>query len=234
MNTFFLTILSCVIMHYSHLTIPEIGERARKISREVDPEIRDTELYNYYSSVINEMDPDLLRQNPEILFKKALLGLETLYDDMDIDPKKKMKHLKNDFSLIMLYSNSNRKLYNAASYYKELIEIALPLNLHNENEVIPAFDRHIDELLRPFSSDSKAVGSKLRKQVIENLELHPEMQEDFYHLLKIFSWESCLILDEVEILEQSYSLDDQSYISYTIKYRYPGDLSVTTEIEGEI
>ncbi|KPK32824.1 MAG: hypothetical protein AMS24_03055 [Chlamydiae bacterium SM23_39] len=174
-------LLICFIFAYSDDTMQKIYQEASEIVDEDFERDEDEILVEFYSEKIEEMDLEVLKKNPELIFRRACAWFKIL-DPVEYmeDFFSQLKQLKQDFKFVMDNSEEKSQIFLAADSNYQFIDLILKSCPKSEEDFFDRYLEFSDNILRRWATDPSASGKKLREDVFLNVERDPTIAQSFY------------------------------------------------------
>ena len=239
---FILMLAACafVVTGYAKDPIQDIYKKARTIFCENDFGDDQKLLFAYYSKAIKKFDEKTLMQNPELVFRKALAWFSFLdAEEESFDHfKMQMAAIREDFAFVTKYAEKESPLFKAASLRKDFIDFVLGVDPVDPEDLIQLEKVFCETIVKLWVPCTSSLGKQLREELFENLQQSPDLLESFNQFVVLLEEDAELVLghvkpDEIQILGVTTSEEDdqESKLSYVIKYSYPNGYEMTIETQ---
>jgi hypothetical protein len=190
-----------------------------------DSEVSDEELLlEYYSEGIAEADPEWLKEDPELFFRRgcAWLAVIGLLDDFQ-ERMSQLPNVQNDFQFVMDHSAKTSRIYVAARVKMDLIDAIIEAAPQTEEEAIEVILLHNERYLRQLVKDPLVSSDELVQEAFLNIQDGGIAAGLFHHYALLLNDEPDLALgyvdpDEVEVLGIVPHRDHRPTLLYQIEY----------------
>ena len=220
-------IIFAFTLGFANSSVQDIYDIAKQI--EVDQTIGDKEqpLIKHYSESIAALDSSTLEQNPELVFRKALLEFDLLQKSRNIVTiSKKLSSLEKDFYWIIQHTN-DPKLYDAAKDKEQYCNAMLRGGLKGFDDLITKTLSHAESILLRFASTPNLTGKALREDVLKNLKNCDKKLEEFKQATIFLTCDPELILGNTEIktfeILEVRQEEEMWFLIYKMEYVYKVD-----------
>lgn len=189
-------------------------------------------LFNFYTQEIEKLDLDVLKQNPELIFRRAMAWLDVLTSDV-FEVKDKLPLVLKDFEFVLDNAFPESRLYAAAKSKKDFIDYVMGATATDLDGLRASCLAYFDQILSQWATDPTATGTRLREDLILNFKNSPEREQSFFDYLLLSSEDPELALgrvvpEKIEILGLVPLDETISLIHYRIRYQ-TGNTTITYE-----
>jgi hypothetical protein len=233
--TLFLLLVSFV-QGYSSELMERICSQAAQIVVQNTSDKEDAELlFKFYSEQIQMLDHETLKQNPELVFRKARASLDMEESSVG-DLENAALTLQSDLEFVLQHTKKGSRLFNAANIYAELLNyILLAPDKESIEKAVIVF---ADDVLRQWAKGSQATGKELRMEVLKNLHQSKALHSSFVDFVITIA-DPDLALgyitpDEVQVTGVLTDVDGESSLICKIKYQDLFKPGLQTELEIEL
>jgi hypothetical protein len=165
-------------------------------------------LFEFYSKKIDELDLEVLKKNPELVFRRALAWFEVLGNVESLKEfKNQLLKLQEDFKFVIdNTAEKNSKLFEAASLRYEFIDFVLKKSFKSFEEIYDICVKFHEKNLKKWGGDPSITGLELREKVFLNVQKDSKIANAFFNYLILFQDDPDLVLgnikpSEIKIIE---------------------------------
>ncbi len=221
----------CTQLHA--VDIQGIYEQAAQIVQNNNTDDDDEKLlFDFYTQEIEKLDQDVLMQNPELIFRRALAWLDVLTSDVS-EVKAKLPLVQRDFQFVLDNADPQSRLSAAAQIKMDFLSYVTGQAASDLDELRASCLAYFDGILSQWATDPTATGTQLREDLVLNFKLYPDREQSFFDYILLSSEDPDLALgvvqpDKIEILGLVPLDESISLLHYRIRY-HNGNSTITYE-----
>ena len=157
-------------------------------------------LFEFYSKKINELDLEVLKKNPELIFRRALAWFEVLnFVESLKEFKNQLMQLQRDFKFVVDHTiDKSSKLFKAADLRNELIDFVLKESPKSFEKVFEICMEFHEKNLKKWAEDPLATGQELREKVFLNVQKDLSIANSFFDYVLFFQDDPDLVLGNIQ------------------------------------
>ena len=213
--------------------IQDIYAKATEIAKDFDIDDTEKALFEHYSREVPQLDLATLKENPEVIFRKALSGIDHLGDSIE-EIKDRLLTLSSDFAFVMQNSTNDSRLFQAAQAEKEDIDYLIASSFQTSEQLSAAFTALTEISLRKWATDPHATGNALREDVYHNINSHPDLFQSLVNYLTLIDTNPDIALGRIKFSKTKIELtvdEGAKYLLFTLEWITDGSShSFSTEI----
>lgn len=170
------------LLGYSSSLVQEINQRALELIENNQSEAEDEELlFEFYTNEIAALDPSVVIENPELVYRKAMAWLEVL----DYSPSLEIlidgfRNVKKEFEFVLEHEASDTRLFKAASTHLDFLNEVLQASPKEEEAFFSTYFGYNNRVLRQWAINPSLEGKDLREDVLLNIERDTQVKDAFY------------------------------------------------------
>lgn len=174
-------------------------------------------LYDFYSKEIRQMDPEVLKKNPELVFRRALVGMCHKPFRHHSEILDQLSELKKDCEFVVQNAEKGSRMAEVAAKRLQMAGEILSRNPQSVKEIKVIIKKIFDEFLRTWTSDTQAEGKKLRQKIFHLLKESSSFLNEFIgEVEKRFDDELDVVLGRAQLIEKKIKLSKRKTFLATI------------------
>jgi hypothetical protein len=229
-------LLTFVCCAYSIDPIQKIYQEAFDLQENNRSEKDDEELlYEFYSGKIETLDLEVLKDNPELVFRRSLAHYEmTTYFKSIPETLLHFVEIQRDVHFVMKHAGNPSKLFAAAQLKSNFLEQMLEAAPQNEDEFTAIYDEINDAILSQWASNPLASGKELRDDVFANLCANSQMRDSFFNFVLLSEEDPDVALgyitpNQMELIEVEEG-EDGAYLLCQYEYNRTPYLKISVTV----